>query len=105
MTGREGWRSVERKFDTVSSAERVRLCLNFWMRAALAKWARFRAYERSKRVEISLRMSESYLESHQLSLQVSHSFRKVVPRPPIRGPKSFEFLDDDLGFVHLGLFS
>ena len=53
-------------------------------------------------------MSEAYLESRQLSFQVFRSFHGVtfdLRFIIFRRAKRLEFLDDDLGFVHLGLFS
>ena len=63
-----------------------------------------------KRGEFSLRAgkpSDTNLESTQLSFQVLQCFRRVISVLPlvIGRTERLEFLDDDMGFVHLGLFS
>ena len=53
-------------------------------------------------------MSEAYLEGRQLNFQVFHNFRRVTSDLRFiifRRTKRLEFLDNDLGFVHLGLFN
>ena len=52
-------------------------------------------------------MSETHLQSGQLGFQILHSHCGIMfdlPRLVGRRTEKLEFLDDDLGFVHLGLF-
>ena len=52
-------------------------------------------------------MRETYLQSDQLGFQVLYTLDGVFCLALLitRRTKGLEFLDDGLGFVHLGLFS